>query len=181
LSVGRPSNIDGAIISRQFPERQPLIVGLSKLARISEDASKAIYGRRYSSLRELYSNAERIYGQLREFAKEMDIGSAPRTITHPPALHQLHNREPLYIVTCCHWKSILIWLVYYHTIVLTFRPFLISEASLQLSRNQRPEEQMWLRQACRYAIDAAQDLIVYTSTKTEMVPQCRVRSPTLAY
>ncbi|KAF2008030.1 hypothetical protein P154DRAFT_528666 [Amniculicola lignicola CBS 123094] len=63
--------------------------------------------------------------------------------------------------------------VYYHTLMLAFRPFLIAEFALRSNPNRNPNEQMWLRRAYRVAVDAAQDLIQYISHKASISPTCQ--------
>jgi hypothetical protein len=63
-------------ISAPFPDSQPVLVGLCKLAQIAEDGARLIYGRRYDSLGQLYVTAEKIGSRLREFAEQNGIGSA---------------------------------------------------------------------------------------------------------
>ncbi|ETS82873.1 hypothetical protein PFICI_04749 [Pestalotiopsis fici W106-1] len=157
LSLGRQGAIRHSDISRPFPEGQSLVVGLSRLAHIAEQSAEAIYGRRYDSLRQLYYAAESIHCQLKQVAELIGIGSAPQqSLSDHVALQQLHN-------------------IYYHTIILTFRPFIIAgAASTHPEGGSQPlGEQMWLRQACRSAVDAAQDLIMYSCAKIRTVPRCR--------
>lgn len=77
--------------------------------------------------------------------------------------------------------------VYYHTILITFRPFLVADA-VRCGRVQRENgqqisalhtalegEEMWLRQACRYAVDAAQDQILFLCNKVHTIKSLKVR------
>jgi hypothetical protein len=48
-------------------------------------------------------------------------------------------------------------------VLLIFRPFLVAAYALQKSRSTKLVTQMWLRQACRRAVDASQDFIIYAS------------------
>lgn len=41
----------------------------------------------------------------------------------------------------------------------------MANAALYLQASQPIGEQMWLRQACRFAVDAAQDTIIYSHAK----------------
>jgi hypothetical protein len=78
--------------------------------------------------------------------------------------------------------------VYYHTVLLTFRPFLIAhsekeksdsiEVSVAAQNHSSPfdKEDLWLRKACRLAIDAAQDNIVYIHHATLSLEACKVSS-----
>jgi hypothetical protein len=63
--------------------------------------------------------------------------------------------------------------VYYHSILLTFRPFLVTEA---LAGNQQKQGAMWLREACRHATDAAQDSLVFIDSERATTGSCKVRT-----
>ncbi|ROW06332.1 hypothetical protein VPNG_07537 [Cytospora leucostoma] len=134
MTVGRESSLKMSDISSPYPENQPFIVSLSRLAFIGENCGKVIYSQRCDSLRELYMAAEGIHAQLRNFADKHGIGSAGlasngvNTIPEGPALLLLHN-------------------FYYHTILLNFRPFLVADYKLTAKSNCQTS--MWLRQACR--------------------------------
>ncbi|KAK9426730.1 hypothetical protein SUNI508_00257 [Seiridium unicorne] len=158
LALGRESALKMSDISASSPKDQPVLVGLCKLAQISEDGAKLIYGQRYESLGQLYVVAERIGTRLREFAEQYGIGSAGFANRHKTrgsvASLQLHN-------------------VFYHVILLTYRPFLIAESALKPSSDHREPDTMWLRQACRYATDAAQDAIVYATSSYRKDDACK--------
>lgn len=99
MTVGRESSLKMSDISSPFPENQPFIVSLSRLAYIGENCVKVIYTQRYDSLRQLYMAAEGIHVQLRDFADKHGIGSAGfeshgmLAISEGPALLLLHNCE----------------------------------------------------------------------------------------
>lgn len=150
MMVGRESMMKMSDISSPFPEHQPFIVTLSRLAYIGEQCSKTIYNTHcYDSLRKLFVAAEDIHAQLRDFANKHGIGSAgldnnglPTSGAEHPLKLLLHN-------------------LYYHTILLTFRPFLVADYALASSPSQDAASAMWLRQACRQATNTAQDCIMY--------------------
>jgi hypothetical protein len=64
--------------------------------------------------------------------------------------------------------------VYYHAILLIFRPFLVAEA---LAEIQQKHGIMWLREACRHATDAAQDSLVFVKTQQNASKACKVCTP----
>jgi hypothetical protein len=64
--------------------------------------------------------------------------------------------------------------VYYHAILLTFRPFLVAEA---LAETQQKHGLMWLREACRHATDAAQDSLIFVETQQNASEACKVCTP----
>ena len=73
--------------------------------------------------------------------------------------------------------------MYYHAILLTFRPFLVAYAFM--TDQARQNEALWLRQACKYAVDAAQDSTAYIENVFLHSPgqssKCKVREiPTRA-
>lgn len=95
LACGREGALKMSEISASFPDDQPVLIGLCRLAQIAEDGTKAIYGRRYESLGQLYVAAEKIGVRLREFAEQSGIGSAGLSNKHKArgavASLQLHN------------------------------------------------------------------------------------------
>lgn len=161
MMVGRESSLKMYNISSPFPEGQPLLVGMSRLAEIAERTSHMIYTQRYDSLRKLYTSAEAIHAQLRDFADQHGIGSA---VEHSQQAAAVSNQSP---------ASLILHNLYYHTILLTFRPFLVAERALAASPEGQGVGSMWLRQACRTAIDAAQDGILYAHTQIKKHEECR--------
>ncbi|KAF2971492.1 hypothetical protein GQX73_g2126 [Xylaria multiplex] len=142
LFLGRESTYKKASIRTPYPDDQPTLIGLCKLAQIAEDSAATIYGLTCESLWQLYQAAEKIHGRLQACAEELGIASAAAT------------RSSLFT----HTSILLLNNVYYHILLLTFRPFLIAEFALHLRSSSK---HMWLRRACRIAIEAAQDCIVY--------------------
>ncbi|KAF7515638.1 hypothetical protein G7054_g14480 [Neopestalotiopsis clavispora] len=135
LALGREGSLKMSDISAPFPDSQPVLVGLCKLAQIAEDGARLIYGRRYDSLGQLYVTAEKIGSRLREFAEQNGIGSAGIPSKQAP-------RGTI--------ASLRLHFVYYHVIMLTYRPFLIAESALKpTSGDNKEPDVMWLRQACR--------------------------------
>lgn len=86
-----------ADISSPFPDHQPVLASLCRLAHLAEKGAKIIYGQRYDSLRKLYVAAENIHSQLREFAETHGMGSAGLETgaagPEGPSSLMLHNRE----------------------------------------------------------------------------------------
>ncbi|KAI1501203.1 hypothetical protein F5X99DRAFT_383700 [Biscogniauxia marginata] len=155
--LGRESTIKKANIRSPFPDNQPLLVGLCKLAEIAEECAHVIYGQQRTSLWQLHITAEKIHRKLKACAEDLSIGPASpghsqSVSTRFQSLH-LHN-------------------VYYHIILLTFRPFLIVEYALNSGDIHNRPDMMWLRQACRNATDAAQDSIVFMHTSIHVAEIC---------
>lgn len=78
--------------------------------------------------------------------------------------------------------------VYYHAILLTFRPFLIVAAARQRQRLVAADtsgntpgislagDEMWLREACRYAVDSSRDQISFMLSSIRETDICKVRA-----
>ncbi|KAI3398056.1 hypothetical protein diail_9920 [Diaporthe ilicicola] len=162
MMVGRESMLKMSDISSPFPENQPFIVTLSRLAYIGEQCSKTIYNtHRYDSLRKLFIAAEDIHAQLRDFANKNGIGPASLDSNGQPS----DGEHPL---------RLLLHNLYYHTILLTFRPFLVADYALASSpSSQDTASAMWLRQACRQATNTAQDCIMYCYSQLQRDEVCR--------
>ncbi|KAK8022550.1 C6 zinc finger domain protein [Apiospora rasikravindrae] len=162
LTLGRRASMSISDISCPFPTDPPFVANLCHIAKIMEDGAKLIYGRKSESLRQLYVTAEGIYAQLRRFAESCDIASAHSSQTQSPA----EAIETLTLHNC-----------YYLGVILTFRPFLIANYAMRFGKYQRDNGEMWLRQACRYATDAAQDSIIFMSSIVPRIAICKVRLP----
>lgn len=161
MMVGRESSLKMSDISSPFPENQPFIVTLSRLAHIGEQCAKTIYNtHRYDSLRKLFVVAEDIHAQLRDFANKNGIGPASLDSNGLPS----DGEHPL---------RLLLHNLYYHTILLTFRPFLVADYALASSPSQDAASAMWLRQACRQATNTAQDCIMYCYSQLQKDEVCR--------
>ncbi|KAI0154519.1 hypothetical protein GGR57DRAFT_104984 [Xylariaceae sp. FL1272] len=145
LFLGRESTLLKASIRVPLPEQHPVLVGLCKLAQIVEDGVFAIYNFPGSSLWKLYQVASEIYNRLQICADELGIGPAATP-----------NATPLPPVTTLHLHNI-----YYHTLLLTFRPFLIAEYALHSNATEPAPKHMWLRRACTLATEAARDSIIF--------------------
>ncbi|KAI1364322.1 hypothetical protein F5Y08DRAFT_217183 [Xylaria arbuscula] len=160
LFLGRESTYKKASIRTPFPDHQPTLVGLCKLAQIAEDSAATIYGSTCGSLWQLYQAAEKLHTRLQACAEELGIASSTSatrsSLFTPTAMLLLHN-------------------IYYHILLLIFRPFLIAEFALHLKQpsNPRNRNQMWLIRARRIAIEAAQDCIVYMNEVYHDFNSCR--------
>ncbi|KAI1741489.1 hypothetical protein F4680DRAFT_446948 [Xylaria scruposa] len=157
LFLGRESTYKKASIRTPYPDHQPALVGLCKLAQIAEDSAATIYNPACASLWELYQAAEKIRGRLQTCAEELGIGSAAATRSS----------------SFDHVSTLVLNNIYYHILLLTFRPFLIAEFALYLRALRSPSKHMWLRHACRTAIEAAQDCIVYMNEAYQDFDICK--------
>lgn len=173
LSMGRSSALKFADITCQFPDVHPVLIGLCEIAHIAELNAEEMYLRKSESLQLLYVAAERTYSQLRQFAERagiaaMDVDERVKQYGEVPALH-LHNGKTRNFFTRFE-QSTDFSSVYYHAVLLTFRPFLVAMAS-----SHQKQGLMWLRAACRKATDAAQDSLVFISNQQNKSTTCRVR------
>lgn len=165
MTVGRETSLKMSDISTPLPENQPFVVSMSRLAHITEKLMTIIYTQRYDSLRKLYQAAEGIHAQLRDFAAAHGIGSA----------HEADNacsEDP---------TTLMLYNMFYHTLLLVYRPFLVADSALASSPEGQRQggaggggaDAMWLRQACRTAIDSAQDQILHAHNQIRKHDTCR--------
>ncbi|RBQ80115.1 hypothetical protein FVER14953_21717 [Fusarium verticillioides] len=140
LVLGRKSALKMSDISCPLFKERPELVSFCQLSIIIEEAVDKIYNRRSESLLQLYEKAEGVHAQLLHYAGKFGIASSSTG----------HNMKKLD--------------GYYLAVMLVFRPFLVADFALRSNGSFRHEERMWLRQACRYAIDAAQDSIAFTNS-----------------
>ncbi|WZH47155.1 C6 zinc finger domain-containing protein [Fusarium acuminatum] len=76
LTLGRRSSLQLKDITCPIPTEPLPTARLCHIARIMEDAAEAIYGRRATSVRQLYVTAEELRGRLDQFAQDWCIASA---------------------------------------------------------------------------------------------------------
>ncbi|KAH8700460.1 fungal-specific transcription factor domain-containing protein [Talaromyces proteolyticus] len=156
LTVGRKSMMREIDVLLPYPEKQTTLVNLCRFASIIEEAVEAIYSRRSESLRNLYTTAQGMYTKLRQYADREGIGSAaiPQYNTPSEAMStlMLHN-------------------IYFHLVHTMFRPFLVAESTVQSGQTA----ELWLRQACRNATDAAADSIAFVSSMFNTIDVSKVR------
>ncbi|TDZ30785.1 putative transcriptional regulatory protein [Colletotrichum spinosum] len=160
LVVGRRSMVGRSdFASCPYPDGQPAMVALCQFASLIEEAVESIYNRRTDSLRQLYTKAEKLFESVRQHGDRWGLGSAMPTEQD-------------------HWNaetSLLMHNVYFHAILIIFRPFLIAEAALQSGSAAGQTGDIWLRQACRHATDAAQDALAFTHSKLQGPEDCNTR------
>lgn len=162
MTVGRETSLKMSDISTPLPQDKPFLVSISRLAHITEKLRTTIYTQRYDSLRKLYQAAEGIHAQLREFAATHGIGSAHET-------DNACSEDP---------TTLMLYNMFYHTLLLVYRPFLVADSALASSPEGQGKggggaDAMWLRQACRTAIDSAQDQILHAHNQIRKHETCR--------
>ncbi|KAJ5771559.1 hypothetical protein N7520_002088 [Penicillium odoratum] len=154
--TGRPSSLslkDVAIEATQDPFIRILIHLCKTISRSTDE----IYGQNHESLLHMWRVARSINNDLRgheEFARQklgLGLDTSPQT-------GSIGVRQAVYAT------------LYYHTLLLTFRPFLIFRGHLLRERKMaahqasgstnRPKEiPSWLNEACNYALTAARKTI----------------------
>lgn len=73
--------------------------------------------------------------------------------------------------------------VYHHTLILTFRPFLVMRATMRQEDSEgagqpHPPPPPWLDTACEYCLDAARHSIAFLIRAFEKNEMCRVSGAT---
>ncbi|KAJ5949762.1 hypothetical protein N7454_001346, partial [Penicillium verhagenii] len=158
--TGRPSSLslkDVAIENTQ----DPLIRSLVHLCKTISRSTDEIYGQNHESLLHMWRVARSIHNDLRgheEFVRQT-LGFGLDT---PIQTGSTGIRQTVFTT------------LYYHTMLLTFRPFLIFRGHLlrerklsarqaSVSSNHPKEIPSWLNEACNHALGAAQKTIHHLS------------------
>ncbi|KAH9204794.1 fungal-specific transcription factor domain-containing protein [Leptodontidium sp. 2 PMI_412] len=160
LSLGRDCSIQKSDIRCPLPLDNPVICALADLASLMTQSAQIVYERPLKALPDMYEDAKSSLADLHQFAEQYSIASTRKGESSKDDIASvvLHN-------------------LYYHTILLTFRPFLIAKAARQAHIESKQgegrtfvpgvtDDEMWLRQACRHAVDAAQDQISFLCNST---------------
>ncbi|KAH7246375.1 fungal-specific transcription factor domain-containing protein [Fusarium tricinctum] len=149
--LGRPSSIPdpGPIIP--LPKDQKLLKSLVTLSRIMNKCVKRIYSPRHDSLLPVWNAAVEIRRELHQFAeqqlKDMKFG-----LVGDPSTGELGVCQAM------------VSTIYHHTLLLTFRPFLILRAKLNRDQATAGSEDVqmpppWLDSACEYCLEAARNSV----------------------
>ncbi|KAI9157993.1 Pseudouridine-metabolizing bifunctional protein [Paramyrothecium foliicola] len=147
LASGRRSMIHKEDVGCPYPDGQPLLANLCNVGAIIEDIAASLYNRKTESLRQLHVKAQALYQRLQQWSRSLGIG--------PSCVPSSEPDDDILTTLILHNK------VYFHLVHTTFRPFLIAESVLQQDGNRKETGELWLRQACRNATDAAIDSIVF--------------------
>ncbi|PYI31219.1 C6 zinc finger domain protein [Aspergillus indologenus CBS 114.80] len=148
--LGRPSSLSLKDVSIALPEDSFLQVLIS-LGKIVARSASEMYGRRHESLLQMWKIARSIIDELRGFDGLMRqaLGFGLDKCAQPGSLGV---------------RQIIATTLYYHTILLTFRPFLIfrgrwhqdmKRSSCVASTKRATEIPSWLNEACTQALSAA--------------------------
>ncbi|KAF5584970.1 hypothetical protein FPANT_7663 [Fusarium pseudoanthophilum] len=166
--LGRPSSLPdpGSIIP--LPKGQKLLKSLVTLSRIMDKCVKKIYSPRHDSLLPVWNAAIEIRRELHQFAeqqlKDMKFG-----LVGDPSTGELGVCQAM------------VSTMYHHTLLLTFRPFLILRAKLNHDRaaaTSAENLQMpppWLDSACEYCLEAARNSVGFLTGSCATNILCRVR------
>ncbi|KAJ5452561.1 hypothetical protein N7445_000744 [Penicillium cf. griseofulvum] len=152
--VGRPSSLSLRDVAIEYP-RDPFLRLLVQLCKTITRSVNEIYGQRYESLLHMWRVARSIASDIRGLEAHLKqvLGHGLDDSIQPGSLGV---RQIIFIT------------LYNHTLLLTFRPFLIfrghwqRERSMTLNQSSanatnRPRETpSWLNEACNLAINAAQ-------------------------
>ncbi|KGO74105.1 Transcription factor, fungi [Penicillium italicum] len=152
--VGRPSSLNLKDVAIEYPQ-DPFIRLLAQLCKTITRSVNEIYGQRHESLLHMWrvarSIANDLHGHEAHLQQALGLG-----LDDSVQAGSLGVRQTIFIT------------LYHHTLLLTFRPFLIFRGHWQRERNSalnqpstnvtnRPRETpSWLNEACNHAITAAQ-------------------------
>ncbi|KAF5017683.1 hypothetical protein F66182_10368 [Fusarium sp. NRRL 66182] len=174
LVLGRPSSLPDPGSAIPLPKDQKLLKSLVTLSRIMDKCIKRIYGPRHDSLLPVWNAAIEIRRELHQFAeqqlKDMKFGLVGDPSTGEPGVCQA-----------------MVSTMYHHTLLLTFRPFLILRAKLKHDRASAGANSKvnvhtpppWLDTACEYCLEAARNSVGFLTGSCATNVLCHVRAPPL--
>ncbi|KAG8669526.1 hypothetical protein FPOAC2_08858 [Fusarium poae] len=166
LVLGRHSSIPdpGPVIP--LPKDQKLLRSLVTLSRIMDKCVKRIYSPRHDSLLPVWNAAVEIRRELHQFAeqqlKDMKFG-----LVGDPSTGELGVCQAM------------VSTMYHHTLLLTFRPFLILRAKLNRDRASATSADKlqlpppWLDSACEYCLEAARNSVGFLTGSCATNILCR--------
>jgi hypothetical protein len=165
FAIGRPSSIPEPDPSLPVPSDQKFLVALVTLSRIMSRCVNRIYAPQHDSLLPVWNAANEIRRELHLFAeqqlREVKLG----------IVGDINSGE---LGVC----QVMVSTMYHHTLLLTFRPFLILRAKIRqensASGNSSLTPPAWLNSACEYCLDAARSTIGFLSGACEQNSLCRV-------
>jgi hypothetical protein len=179
LGLGRKNMMRRSdIANHPFPDHHNILAALSRLAVISEEAIDSLYTQRADSLHHLHVTAENLYQTLCAWGKDYGIRSEAAENQRNEALTPMaslilysgkHSRSSAVDYPITEYSQ-----VYFHTILLVFRPFMVAESAISVDDRSHLSSELWLRQACRRATNTAQDAIFFINNLYEASIECRV-------
>ncbi|KAL2132057.1 hypothetical protein VTI74DRAFT_4259 [Chaetomium olivicolor] len=170
FSLGRPSSFPESEMRVPLPAEQKLLQSLVTLARLMSKCATLIYKQHHKSLAPVWSAANEIRQELLRFAEQQ------RKIFNFGLAGELSTGE---LGVC----QTMISTMYHHTLILTFRPFLVLRAKLRQegassgtttgNSNSLQTPPPWLDTACKYCLDATRHCIVFLAGACEQNILCR--------
>ncbi|KAJ5776794.1 hypothetical protein N7520_000040 [Penicillium odoratum] len=166
------ADFDLQYIAIEYP-KDPLVCVLATLCKTMSRSVNKIYGQRHPSLLHMWRVACSIFEDLRRHRADLK-----RTMGFEIDSAILSGARGV--------QQTMVTTLYYDTLLLTFRPFLIirnlwrndMKLSLHVGRksNRREEVPSWLNEACDYALNASQKIIhhlCHASRFNDLVKQTR--------
>ncbi|OJJ50396.1 hypothetical protein ASPZODRAFT_1165843 [Penicilliopsis zonata CBS 506.65] len=151
--LGRPSSLSLKDIDIAYPE-DPFLLALIRLTKATARSAEEMYGERHESLLQMWRVARSISNDLKSFEPDMQraLGFG---LDKPAQQGDLGARQTILLT------------LYYHIILLTYRPFLIFRGRLQrgnrssssAAANRPIEIPTWLNEACNNALYSARRTI----------------------
>ncbi|KAL1901803.1 hypothetical protein Sste5346_001506 [Sporothrix stenoceras] len=165
FSLGRPSSFPESEMDVPFPTEEKLLHSVVTLARIMSKSAACIYRRHHDSLLPLWTAANEIRRELRAFAEQQREDFNFGVIDDPTAGE---------LGVC----QTIVSTLYHHTLILTFRPFLVMRATMRQEDSEgagqpHPPPPPWLDTACEYCLDAARHSIAFLIRAFEKNEMCR--------
>ncbi|QKD60128.2 uncharacterized protein FOBCDRAFT_144747 [Fusarium oxysporum Fo47] len=166
--VGRPSSIPDPGQSIPVPGDHQLLVSLATLSRIMDKCAKRIYSPRHDSLLPVWNAAIEIRRELHCFA-EQQLKDMKFCLVGDPSTGERGVCQAM------------VSTMYHHTLLLTFRPFLILRAKLKqenpssenISAESLHTPPRWLDNACEYCLEAARNSIGFLTASCATNILCR--------
>jgi hypothetical protein len=175
-----------------LPAEEKLLQSLSSLARLMSRCSTLIYKQQHTSLAPIWNAANEIRRDLLRFAEQQRKGMNFNLVGEPSTGELGVCQTMISTSKAQHtakWtrasKLTHVSQVYHHTMILTFRPFLVLRAKLRhceqgtASRSTRngslPKPPPWLDTACEYCLDATRHCISFLAGACGQNVLCRVR------
>ncbi|KAL1954300.1 hypothetical protein VTO42DRAFT_1442 [Malbranchea cinnamomea] len=165
FAFGRRSGLLESDITVPDPTDEPFIYPLVELSRIISSTASRIYGNNHQSLLSVWKAADQTYKELRNFSRK-HLGIYHLSTYIPPKEGEQGFKEAALMDLYC------------HTVLLTFRPFLVfrvkflvrdsSETGKVTPRCYTQEAQKWLDAACEHALEAARYIIRYVTEACEL-------------
>ncbi|OJZ80601.1 hypothetical protein ASPFODRAFT_401852 [Aspergillus luchuensis CBS 106.47] len=184
--LGRPHAISEDDIHTQFPENE-FVVAMAGLTRISRKSARLLYKSQPVSLEEMWKTSQAIQTELQQFEDSLPERFRFRTMGSS-ALH-CQSVAQFFLGS---GESFAVYYMYYHTVLLQFRPFLIFKTTgqnrhIKATTNQESQDEglsslpqeknlasnnlpPWLKEACAGATEAARTLIRFIFIAYASIP-----------